>query len=75
MRVILRGLVFEANLHFAETPTTDELALLAACVKAFRRGGTGRNRGRGRLAAELCDADGQPVTDACFGDFQKAVGA
>ncbi len=75
MRVILRGLVFESRLHFAQTPTTDELGLLAACVKAVRRGGTGRNRGRGRLVAELYDANGQSVTDAFFGDFQKAVGA
>lgn len=74
MRVILRGLVFESRLHFAQTPTTDELGLLAACVKAVRRGGTGRNRGRGRLVAELCDVNGQSVTDAFFGDFQKAVG-
>lgn len=74
MRVILRETVFESALHFAEIPTTDELALLAACVKAFRRGGTGRNRGRGRLVAELYDADRQPVTDTLFSDFQKAVG-
>lgn len=75
MRVILRGLVFESRLYFTQTPTTDELGLLAACVKAVRRGGTGRNRGRGRLVAELCNKNGQSVTDAFFGDFQKAVGA
>lgn len=75
MRVILRKTVFESALSFAEPPTSDELALLAACVKAFRRGGTGRNRGRGRLTAELYDAGGQPVTDILFADFQKAVGA
>lgn len=75
MRVILRETVFESDLCFVEPPTSDELALLAACVKAFRRGGTGRNRGRGRLTAELFDANGQPVTDILFSDFQKAVGA
>ena len=75
MRVILRGTVFESVLHFAEPPTPDELVLLAACVKAFRRGGTGRNRGRGRLTAELYDINGKAVTDTLFSDFQKAVGA
>jgi hypothetical protein len=73
MRVVLRSTVFEAALHFTEQPTTDDLALLAACVKAFRRGGTGRNRGRGKLTAELCDAGGQPVTATHFEDFRKAV--
>jgi hypothetical protein len=48
---------------------------LAACVKALRRAGTGRNRGRGRIKAELYDDQGQPVTDEHFKDFQKAVGA
>jgi CRISPR/Cas system CSM-associated protein Csm3 (group 7 of RAMP superfamily) len=74
MRVILRGTVFEAELSFAETPAANDLALLAACVKAFRRAGTGRNRGRGRLTTDLYDADGLPVTDAHFDEFRKAVG-
>ncbi len=73
MRVILRGTVFESALHFVESPNSDELALLAACIKAFRRGGTGRNRGRGRLTAELYDASGQPVTDILFAEFRKVV--
>lgn len=73
MRVILRGTPFEARLDFIQEPETDDLALLAACVKAFRRAGTGRNRGRGRLRAELLDASGQPATDTHFGDFRKAV--
>ena len=73
MRVILRGTVFEAALQFSEDPTHGDLVLLAACVKAFRRAGSGRNRGRGRLKAELCDADGQPITATCFADFRKAV--
>jgi CRISPR/Cas system CSM-associated protein Csm3 (group 7 of RAMP superfamily) len=74
MRVILRETPFEARLRFAETPNEDDLALLAACVKAFRRAGTGRNRGRGRLRAELLDASHQPITDVCFAVFRKGVG-
>jgi hypothetical protein len=73
MRVILRNTIFWASLDFVAEPNADELALLAACVKAFRRAGTGRNRGRGRLRAELFDAAGQPVTDLLFREFRKAV--
>jgi len=75
MRVIVRTTVFEATLSFSEEPMPDDLALLAACVKAFRRAGSGRNRGRGKLKAELYDADNRPVTEVHFKDFQKAVGA
>lgn len=74
MRVILRGTILEAPLAFTGEPQPDDLAILAACVKAFRRAGTGRNRGRGRLAAELCDPDGRPVTDVYFDQFRKGVG-
>ncbi len=75
MRVILRETLFQARLDFVQEPSADDLALLAACVKAFRRAGTGRNRGRGRVKAELYDSQGQAVTDAHFKDFQEAVGA
>ena len=50
-----------------------DLPLLAACVKAFRRAGTGRNRGRGELAAMLCDEKGNEITDIHFSEFQKEV--
>lgn len=47
-----------------------QLMLLAACAKAFRRAGTGRNRGCGRLKdVQLCDADGKPITDEYFERF------
>jgi CRISPR/Cas system CSM-associated protein Csm3 (group 7 of RAMP superfamily) len=74
LRLVLRGTVLTSRLAFRQEPTEDDLALLAATVKALRRAGTGRNRGRGRLRAELLDAAGQPVTDALFADFRKAVG-
>lgn len=73
MRVILRGMVFHADLDFTANPSENDLALLAACVKALRRAGTGRNRGRGRVKTELLDKDGHPVTDALFAGFRKAV--
>jgi hypothetical protein len=75
MRVILRQTVLEAPLHFRTQPSAEDLALLAACTLALRRGGTGRNRGRGRLKAELCEANGATITDKCFQALRKAVGA
>lgn len=72
-RVILRKTPFEASLHFAVDPTEDDLALLATCVKAFRRAGTGLTRGRGRLTAEFLNSVRQPITDEYFAKFQLGV--
>ncbi|AKB61223.1 RAMP superfamily CRISPR-associated protein [Methanosarcina mazei] len=58
MRVILRKTPFEAELSFTKDPSGLDLPLLAACVKAFRKAGTGRNRGRGKLVSVLCDENG-----------------
>jgi CRISPR/Cas system CSM-associated protein Csm3 (group 7 of RAMP superfamily) len=74
LRLVLRGTTFASRLTFIQEPSGDDLALLAATVKALRRAGTGRNRGRGRLRAELLDGAGQPVTGAFFETFRKAVG-
>ncbi len=73
MRVVLRGTEFEARLRFVAKPSDDDLALLAACVKAFRRAGTGRNRGRGRLQARLYEEGEVDVTPRHFEAFRKAV--
>jgi len=75
LRLVLRDTVLAARLTFRQEPEDKDLALLAATVKALRRAGTGRNRGRGRLRAELLDAAGQPVTDTLFETFRKAVRA
>lgn len=78
MRVIVRDTTFVSRLDFAEPPDELDLALLAACVSAFRRAGTGRNRGRGRLAVELYDQEpGQagPVTSAHLVRFWREIGA
>lgn len=73
MRVVLRGTPFEAELSFIKPPTDMDLPLLAACIKAFRRAGTGRNRGRGELdTVKLCDAAGD-ITDKQFYIFQDEV--
>ena len=62
MRVILRETCFEAEVHCVQPATDDALMLLAACARATRRIGTGRNRGRGRVIARLCDAEGATIS-------------
>jgi len=69
MRVILRDTPFEARL-LAERPLEpDELGLLAAALLAFRRAGTGRNRGRGRLEADLRDKGGNSLLNGAYDRF------
>lgn len=72
LRVILRQTPFEAELSFRAEPDKKILALLAACVRAFRRAGTGCNRGLGRLTAELL-RDGEPATADYFNIFRQEV--
>lgn len=56
MRIIIRGITFTAQLDFNQPVPEKACWLLAACVHAFHRAGTGRNRGRGRIQATLsCD--------------------
>jgi hypothetical protein len=73
LRVIVRGRTFEAPLTFDADPSAEELALLAACVKALRRVGVGRTRGLGNVKVTLCDADGEDITEAHFAHFRKVV--
>lgn len=73
MRVVLRTTSFCSQLSFTKEPSADDLTLLAACVKALRRAGSGRNRGRGRLRAELLDAEGQAVTDFLSQNFRRVA--
>lgn len=73
VRVIIRGTFFESTLTFRQKPYEEDLALLAACIKAFRRAGTGRQRGLGRLKARLLDGDKKDVTDYYFNVFRQEV--
>lgn len=73
VRVILRDTPFEARLSFSKEPEKKEKALLAACVKGFRRAGTARNRGRGRLAACLADDAVNDVTEDWYKFFKEEV--
>lgn len=71
LRVVLRGVTFESALQFASSPSTSDLALLTATVLAWRRAGSGRNRGRGRLRAWLED---EAWTKQHFDNFCREVG-
>ncbi len=62
MRVVLRQTSFQAWLEFSNDPGPDDLALLATCALSVRRGGIGRNRGRGRLSLRLLDEQGSDIT-------------
>src|SRR5690606_27339839 len=73
MRVVLRETPFWAALTFSEAPDDSALGLLSACIMAFRRAGTGRNRGRGHLTARLLDEDRQDVTAQYFKHFEQEV--
>lgn len=73
MRVVLRDTPFIAQLEFDQNPMPEALALLAACVLSLHRAGVGRNRGRGRLVARLCDEHGNDITEDHFRYFQQLV--
>ncbi len=57
MRVVLRETTFESELTFYKELGAQALALLTACAVGLRRVGTGRNRGRGLVAARLYQKD------------------
>ena len=79
-RVVLRQLNFTADLNFeaerieveGELVDIDEmLSLLAVGALALRHLGSGRNRGRGHVYCELCDAQGQVITERYLDYFGK----
>lgn len=69
MRVLLPDVTLEAPIHFEGAVTDRQLQLLAATVLDLRRAGTGRNRGRGWLNAELAGADMKTL----FEQFKEAI--
>lgn len=78
IRVILRETTFTARLQLRDDipdeTAQNALMLLAACAKALRRTGTGRNRGLGRLRnVQLCDESQTPVTEELFARFCQEV--
>jgi len=83
-RVVLRTTPFVARLEARPALDQREKALLAACVCAFHRLGSKRNRGLGALTADLFDTPlfdpqtnqptfAQPVTDYWLSIFEEGV--
>lgn len=70
MRVLLPGVELEASITFDKPLTPEQLHLLTAAVLDLRRAGTGRNRGRGWLKAEL--VDDKPM-QKLFEEFEGAI--
>lgn len=77
LRVILRKTLFEAELTYvgSENEKHAALELLAACIKSFRRAGSHRNRGLGKLHSWLADApcSRTDITDIWFEKFVSEV--
>lgn len=71
-RVLLRETPLIAELDFETAPSDRTLALLAACVLSVRRGGSVRNRGRGRLQLLLHNHLPADYNDAMFSQQQFA---
>ncbi len=71
MRVLLPGVELEAPIQFEQPLTADQLCLLTAAILDLRRAGTGRNRGRGWLQAELMTSD-KNMADL-FKDLEGAI--
>lgn len=78
VRVLLSGTPLIAAASFTAPHDDDDLAVLAACALGVRRGGSGRNRGRGRLSLLL--HQGRPsnyedvtFTRTCFSRFTALV--
>lgn len=70
MRVLLPKVRLEATLSFERDLEPIEEQLLAAAVLDLRHAGTGRNRGRGWIQAEL---ESEDVTQKLFTAFGEAL--
>ncbi|MCP4419883.1 MAG: RAMP superfamily protein [Chloroflexi bacterium] len=73
MRVIVRQTTFTSRLHCSKALDKKEIALLSAAVMALHRAGTGRNRGRGHLQADLLDAEGNSLLPQGYKTFTEAL--
>jgi len=72
MRVLLPGVELEAPISFDRPLEPEQLHLLTAAVLDLRRAGTGRNRGRGWLKAELLGDKNETMKDL-FKQFEEVI--
>lgn len=73
-RVILRNNLFVSKIYLNGLSVEESetcLALLSACVKAFRRVGNSRNRGLGKIAVEILDNHNNKLGDKYFEIFKQ----
>jgi len=77
IRVVMRQTIFEAEILFSGTEEEkgETLPILAACVKSFRRAGSHRNRGLGKIDVSLEDSTlaRVDITNEWFTRFEKEV--
>lgn len=69
-RVVIRDLVFRAELTFNQDPTDDMLSLLALGTVALRRLGSCRNRGRGHVQCTLHNHEGKDISKKYLAVFE-----
>lgn len=73
-RVALRGLTFFADLQVDEDVEAPARALLGACAQSLRRGGVGRNRGRGELEVTVWESSSErELTTELSKSFENLV--
>lgn len=74
MRVIPNSTPFYAELVLEDQVEEIHLAFLAACLKAFRRAGSNKTRGMGKLSADLLDpVTGLSVLEGKFKCFEEGI--
>lgn len=73
IRLLRRGLIFDALLESEETLSADELLLLAACARTLTRVGSSRNRGSGKVKVKLLQEGGGDLTDPSAAKFIEEV--
>lgn len=73
MRVIMRETTLMAQLSSLDSLSANEEGLLAVGVMGLRRAGTGRNRGRGYLRADLLQ-EGTSILQSRYQHFVDAAG-
>jgi hypothetical protein len=73
IRVLLHGITLISRVDISGDASTTEKSLLAACILGLHRGGSGRNRGRGKIKCRLFDEDHNDVTNQYFNPLEMIL--